>query len=163
MGNPDHFADLHVKLGVRAENKRHLLELLASEAAGGLGRSRDEILEVLQSRENLGSTALGKGVALPHAHLTGSFPPFVLFARLDRPIDFEARDTEPVDLLFLVLWPSEDIKGLLPATRELCRALRDATLLRQLRLAEAPDSVARLLRDELVSGQRQNALSTKTE
>lgn len=163
MDNPDHFADLHVTLGLHAENKRQLLKILAAESATRLGRSIEEVLEVIQNRENLGSTALGKGVALPHAHLTGSFAPFVLFARLDRPINFDARDTEPVDLLFLVLWPSEDIKGLLPATRELCRALRDATLLRQLRLAETPESVIGLMRAELASGRSPNAHSTRTE
>ena len=82
-----------------------LLQALAAEAASRLGRPEGEILGALQARERLGSTALGRGVALPHARLAGDDPPVVLFARLRRPIDYEARDEEPVDLVILILWP----------------------------------------------------------
>src|SRR6476469_3384869 len=114
-------------------NKRDLLEILATEAASRLGHSKQKILDALQSREELGSTALGKGVALPHAELPGTVPPIMLFARLRRPIDFDARDAEPVDLVFLVLWPAAAIKRLLDAMSEICPALRDPHFVRRLR------------------------------
>src|SRR5690606_38453672 len=125
-----------------------LLETLAAAAAERLKRPEQEVLDALQSREALGSTALGKGVALPHAELPGSAPPIMLFLRLGQPIDFDARDGEPVDLVFLVLWPAAETKGLLEAMSEICRALRDEQMLRRLRLAETAEDVIRLLRDD---------------
>lgn len=146
MSISDHLSAADVMLDASVRNKRHLFEMMATEAASRLGRSELEILDALQSREELGSTALGKGVALPHAELPGAVPPIIFFARLRRPIEFDARDAEPVDLVFLVLWPGAATKGLLDAMSEICRALRDPQLLRRLRLAETPADVVQLLR-----------------
>ena len=132
-------------LDLSAANKRSLLQTLSAAAAGRLGRPEQEILDALLARERLGSTALGKGVALPHARLVGDDPPVVLFARLRRPIDFEARDDEPVDLVFLVLWPDASPEGFLPALSEICRALRQPQVLRGLRRAKAPDEALAIL------------------
>lgn len=142
----DHLAPADVVLDATARNKRELLGTLAADAAGRIGRSEQDILDALQSREKLGSTALGRGVALPHAQLPGDVPPVMLFARLRQPIDFDARDGEPVDLVFLVLWSAADSKGLLEAMAEICRALRIPELLRRLRLAASAEDVTRLLR-----------------
>ncbi len=69
----------------------------------------------------------------------------MLFARLQRPIDYEARDDEPVDLVVLVLWPEAEADGFLPALSETCRALREPQALRQLRSAGSADEVASVL------------------
>jgi len=151
MGISEHFSVTDVTLDVNARSKRNLFEVMAAEAGGRLGRSRQEILDALEAREELGPTALGKGVALPHAQLQGLAAPLVLFARLDRPIDYDARDAEPVDLVFLVLWPADDTKRLLSATSEICRVLRDPSLLRALRIAETRHDVVQLLCDQLLS------------
>jgi len=134
-----------VLLDVDAANKRGLFGILAGEAAVRLGRPGEEILEALQARERLGSTGLGKGVALPHAELSDTETPLMLFARLHRPVDFDAGDGEPVDLVFLVLWPASAGKGLLPVMSEICRSLREPQALRRLRLAATPEEVAGLL------------------
>jgi PTS system nitrogen regulatory IIA component len=141
-----------VILDVSAGNKRSLLEVLSDEAASRLGRSSQEILEALRDREQIGSTALGRGVALPHAELSGTHPPIVLFTRLQRPIEFDARDDEPVDLVFLVLWPAGGGKGILPTISEICRALREPQSLRRLRLAKTPEEVVELVRQLTVPG-----------
>jgi len=146
MAISDLLSAADVILDVSASNKRSLLEVLSAGAASRLGRSSQEILEALLDREQIGSTALGRGVALPHAELSGTHPPVVLFTRLQRPIDFDARDDEPVDLVFLVLWPAAAAKGLLPAMSEICRALREPQSLRRLRLAGTPEEVVRLVR-----------------
>ena len=148
MGLADHVSAADVMLGVSAKSKRTLLECMAAEAANRLGLSKQEIFEALQAREGLGSTALGKGVALPHAVLPGAVPPAILFARLRQPIDFDARDAEPVDLVFLVLWPAAATKGLLDALSEISRAVHDTHLLRRLRVAETPENVVQFLRQE---------------
>ena len=87
----------------------------------------------------------------------GHDPPIVLFTRLRRPIDFDARDDEPVDLVFLVLWPAAAGKGLLPAMSEICRALREPQSLRRLRLAETPEEVVQLVRQLTVPSPGQDA------
>lgn len=145
MGITDHLSAADVILDLGATTKAAVLQLLAAEAAGRLGRPEPELLEALQARERLGSTALGRGVALPHAQLEGDPPPVVLFARLHRPLEFEARDEEPVDLVILVLWPKASPEGFLPMLSETCRSLREPQTLRRLRAAAAPEDVVALL------------------
>lgn len=111
--------------------------MLAQEAASRLPHDRHRVLEALQAREKLGSTALGRGVGLPHTRLEGLGAPLALLARLTRPIDFEARDGEPVDLVFMVLWPEDSAEGFLPALSGICRVLRGNQLPRQLRQARS--------------------------
>lgn len=146
MGIPGLLSASNVILDLDAATKQSVLRLLSAEAADRLGRPEREVLDALAARERLGSTALGRGVALPHARLAGSSPPLALLARLRRPIDFEARDEEPVDLIILVLWPSASPEGFLPALSGIVGALRDPQLLRRLRLAATPGEVAALLR-----------------
>lgn len=135
-----------VCLDLSSRNKGALLEALAAEAGARIDRPAEEILEALQKREKLGSTALGHGAALPHAQLSGEMPPFVMFARLAQPVDFDARDGEPVDLVFLVLWPAAATKDLLTAMAGIARVLQDSNLRRSLRSAGTADQVAQLLR-----------------
>ena len=145
MSISDRIPTANIVLDLQASSKRTLLQALAAEAAGRLGRSESEILAALQDREALGSTALGRGVALPHARLPGDGQPIVLFARLRRAVDYEARDDEPVDLVVLVLWPEAEADGFLPALSETCRALREPHALRQLRAAASEAEVASVL------------------
>lgn len=134
-----------VVLDLSVSSKRALLQALAAEAARRLGRPEQEILEALQAREALGSTGLGRGVALPHAQLPGDAAPLMLFARLAKPIDYEARDDEPVDLAILVLWPEAEKEGFLPALSDTCRAVREPASLRRLRMAGSAEEVAGVL------------------
>lgn len=145
MGISDRISAADVILDLQAPNKRVLLQDLADQAAPRLGRPSEEVLKALQAREALGSTGLGRGVALPHARLQGDAPPVMLFARLRKPIDYEARDEEPVDLVILVLWPEAEAEGFLPALSDTCRALREPQALRQLRQAESAQEVVELL------------------
>lgn len=128
-------------------DKTDLIRMLAAEAANRLGRSQDEVLDALQSRERLGSTALGRGVAMPHTRLPGPNAKLAILARLARAIDFDARDGEPVDLVFLVLWPEEESEGFLPALSNICRVLRNPQLPRQLRQAKSAEEALQLLRE----------------
>ena len=114
MGITASFSAADVILDLGVGSKRSLFQMLSAEAASRLGRPEQELLGALQAREQLGSTALGRGVALPHARLGGDGPPVTIFARLLRPIEFEARDDEPVDLVFLVLWHEASSEGFLP-------------------------------------------------
>jgi PTS system nitrogen regulatory IIA component len=141
MGIADRIRPADVVLDIQVTSKRGLLDMLAAEAAQRLGRPAEAILDALKSREKLGSTALGRGIALPHARLGGDFQPLVLITRLDTPIDFEARDEVPVDLVILVLWPEAEADGFLPALSATCRALRKPQALRRLRAASSGEEV----------------------
>lgn len=139
------FSAADVILDAAPADKPALLDRLAAEAATRSGRPAPEILGALLAREKIGSTALGKGVAFPHTELADLAEPVVLFARLQRAVDFDARDDEPVDLVFLALWPASNRKGLLTAMSEICGALRDPQSVRRLRGAQTPEDAARLL------------------
>ncbi len=154
MGFLDLLSAADVILDVAPGNKAALLELLAAEGTRRVGRSAEDLLEALNARERLGSTALGKGVALPHAEIRDGSAPAILFVRLSRPIGFDAGDDQPVDLVFAVLWPVAQRKGLMNAVADICRALRDPQVLRLLRRAPTPQEVIQILRNAADAAER---------
>ena len=90
---------------LKVNGKKQALQEIAAKAAALTGQSDKAIFEILLQREKLGSTGVGNGVALPHGKLPKLAKVFGLFARLERPVDFEALDAQPVDLIFLLLAP----------------------------------------------------------
>ena len=118
---------------LKANNKKQALQEIAAKAAELCGQTERTILEVLQQREKLGSTGVGHGIAIPHGKLPKLEKLFGLFARLDRPIDFEALDGQPIDLVFLLLAPEAAGADHLKALARVARLLRDADVARKLR------------------------------
>jgi PTS system nitrogen regulatory IIA component len=100
-----------------------LLKELADRAASSLSLPADRILSELLKRETLGSTGTGGGIAIPHARIPGLDKPFGILVRLRQPIDFNAIDSQPVDLLFLLLLPvtSDKEQPSLPPSPEYCK------------------------------------------
>ncbi|MDV2988120.1 UNVERIFIED_CONTAM: PTS sugar transporter subunit IIA [Methylobacteriaceae bacterium AG10] len=111
--------------GLRASGKTALLEDLARRAGRSLDLDADTILAALVRREGLGSTGVGDGLALPHARLETVRKPFGLLARLREPLDFDAVDERPVDLVFLLLLPTAEGGNHLNALACVARKLRD--------------------------------------
>lgn len=122
----DILAPADVVHGLRASGKTPLLEDLAKRAARSLNLDADTILGALIRREGLGSTGVGDGVALPHARLEAVRRPFGLLARLREPLDFDAVDERPVDLVFLLLLPTAEGGNYLNALACVARKLRDS-------------------------------------
>ena len=125
---------------LKVNNKKQAIQELAARAAELTGQSEREILEILQQREKLGSTGIGNGIAIPHGKLPKLERLFGMFARLDRPIDFEALDAQPVDLVFLLLAPEPAGADHLKALARVARLMRTpdtAKMLRESRDAEA--------------------------
>ena len=125
---------------LKVNNKKQAIQELAARAAQLIGLGEREILEVLQQREKLGSTGIGNGIAIPHGKLAKLERLFGLFARLERPIDFEALDGQPVDLVFLLLAPEAAGADHLKALARVARLMRTpdtAKMLRESRDAEA--------------------------
>ena len=133
---------------LRVNNKKQALHELAARAARICGRNEREVLEVLMQRERLGSTGIGSGIAIPHGKLARLERLFGVFARLERPIDFEALDGQPVDLMFLLLAPEAAGADHLKALARIARLLRDTDIAEKLR--ESRDAEA--LYAVLVSG-----------
>jgi PTS system nitrogen regulatory IIA component len=146
MGIADFVSPADILLDLGATSRRSLIERLAAEAGARLGVPRQEVFEALEAREQLGSTALRDGIAFPHAQMPGLARPLMLFARLREAVYFDPGDDEPVDLIFVMLWPAEDTKGFLPAMAEICRPLREPKILRRLRAAASAAEAAAVLK-----------------
>ena len=126
-------------------SKKQLLQELAARAAALSGQSERTIQEALQQRERLGSTGVGNGIAIPHGKLPKLNKLFGLFVRLERPIDFEALDGQPVDLIFLLLAPEAAGADHLKALARVARLLRDGDIARKLRESHDADALYSVL------------------
>ncbi len=120
---------------LKVSSKKQALQDLAARAATLTGQNERAIFEVLLQREKLGTTAVGYGVAIPHGKLPKLTKMFGMFARLDRAIDFEALDGQPVDLVFLLLAPEGAGADHLKALARVARLLRDQDTANKLRAA----------------------------
>jgi PTS system nitrogen regulatory IIA component len=118
---------------LKVNGKKQALQEIAAKAAELIGQNDRAILEILLQREKLGSTGVGNGVAIPHGKLSKLNKVFGLFARLERPVDFEALDGQPVDLVFLLLAPEGAGADHLKALARVARLLRDPEVARKLR------------------------------
>ncbi|HVV79103.1 MAG TPA: PTS IIA-like nitrogen regulatory protein PtsN [Pseudolabrys sp.] len=131
---------------LKVNNKKQAIQELSAQAAKLTGLSERAILEVLQQRERLGSTAVGNGVAIPHGKLAKLGRLFGLFARLEKPIEFEALDGEKVDLIFLLLAPEGAGADHLKALAKIARLLRDPEIARKLRESQDIDALHAVLK-----------------
>jgi PTS system nitrogen regulatory IIA component len=118
---------------LKVNGKKQAIQELAAKAAKLSGQNERLIFETLIQREKLGSTGVGNGIAIPHGKLPKLERLFGLFARLDRPIDFEALDGQPVDLVFLLLAPEGAGADHLKALARVARLLRDGDVVSKLR------------------------------
>ena len=143
----DFLSPADVALDVRESDKARLLQQLSSQAAAKVGLSANEVCTQIIKREELGSTGVGNGVALPHARLRGLSTPFGLFARLRHGIDFEAIDSQPVNMVFLLLLPDGTGASQLNALASVARALRDTETLQRIRSAADRDSLFQAIVD----------------
>jgi PTS system nitrogen regulatory IIA component len=133
-----------VIVDMRASNKRLLLQELAAKAAISLN---DQIAPDLLKREELGSTGVGGGVAIPHARLPALKRPFGLLAKLKPPIEFDAIDGQAVDIVFVLLLPAKVENEQLGALALVARTLRPSETIGRLRRArDASELYAAMVR-----------------
>ncbi len=137
-----------VLLDIRAPDKISLLHDLATRASPSAGLPSDVILTELLKREQLGSTGMGGGVAIPHARYIGLKKPYGLVARLKPAVDFEAIDSLPVDLVFLLLVPSAADGDHLNMLAAVSRRMRSREITQKLRSLQDPDIFYRLITAE---------------
>lgn len=148
-------ADLLIPRGVIAQlrvgNKKQALQEIARRGATLTGLAERRIYDVLTERERRESTGIGRGIAVPHGKLAELSRLYGLFARLERPIPFEAIDDQPVDLVFVLLAPEVSGAEHLRALARVSRLLRDSAICQKLRGTDNADALYALLTDRTAS------------
>ena len=134
---------------LHATSKKQALQDLARRAADLAGLEERAVFDVLIERERLGTTGVGNGIAIPHGKLLNLDKLYGLFARLERPVDFNAIDEKPVDLIFLLLAPESAGADHLKALARVSRLLRDSSICEKLRGTETSDALYALLTQPL--------------
>lgn len=134
-----------VDAAMGAANKKGAIQHLATVMGRRTGHSSKAIFAALMEREKLGSTGFGAGIAIPHGKLDGLDRVVGYFARLTTPIDFQAVDGLPVDLIFLLLSPTDAGADHLKALASVSRLLRDRDMTAKLRGARSEDAIFALL------------------
>jgi len=134
-----------VLASLKASGAKQALQELGRRAAEAYGLDCRAVTEGLLARERLGSTAMGAGVAIPHARVPALTSIVGLFARLDKPVDFDAPDGQGVDLMFTLLAPEDAGADHLRALARVSRLLRDETIRTKLRASDDRAAIYALL------------------
>ncbi len=134
---------------VKAKNKKQLLQELSQALAKSVAIDHRIIFETLLTREKLGSTGLGSGIAIPHGKLATINRVYGLFARLSQPVEFDAVDGQPVDLVFVLLAPDQAGADHLKALARISRLLRDPATVAKLRGTETAEGLYAILTEPM--------------
>uniref|UniRef100_A0A9E8CKX0 PTS IIA-like nitrogen regulatory protein PtsN n=1 Tax=Bosea sp. NBC_00436 TaxID=2969620 RepID=A0A9E8CKX0_9HYPH len=130
---------------LRANGKKQALQELAQHAATLTGLPDRELFEALLQRERLGSTGIGEGIAIPHGRMPGIDRLIGLFAKTEKPIDFDALDGQPVDIIFVLIAPEGAGADHLKALARVARVLRNQSVLEQVRKVRDPAAIYAVL------------------
>ena len=136
---------------LKAKSKKQLLTELSAQAARIAGLEEHDVFDVLWQREQLGSTGLGQGVAIPHGKIAGLKRIVGVFARLAEAVDFDAADGEPVDIVFLLLAPEGAGADHLKALARISRLLREGSAVEKLRASKDAAALYAVLTEEEAS------------
>ena len=137
-----------IRAQLPVESKRAFFPQAGALAASALGLDASEVTEALLERERRGSTAFGRGMALPHARIPGLSGVRGMFIQFARPVDFEAVDALPVDLVFVLLSPVDAGADHLKALAQVSRFLRDEAAVARLRGARSSEALYAILTGE---------------
>lgn len=132
---------------LRVTSKKQALQDLARRAGEIIGIDERKIFDVLMERERLGTTGVGSGIAIPHGKLSELDRIHGVFARLEKPVDFQAIDDRPVDLIFVLLAPEGAGADHLKALARVSRLLRDDDICKKLRGTSESDALFAILSD----------------
>ena len=125
------------KSAVQCTSKKRALEMISEIVAEHTGQNSTELFECMLSREKMGSTGIGNGIAIPHARMHSSDKAIAVLLQCESPIEFDAIDNRPVDLLFALLVPDAQCKEHLKTLSCMAERLNDKLILKQLRKAES--------------------------
>ena len=134
-----------VTADLKVTSKKQALQDLAKRAAEVSGLQERAVFDVLMERERLGTTGVGNGIAIPHGKLPNLDRLYGFFARLGQPIDFQAIDERPVDLIFVLLAPESAGADHLKALARISRLLRDQGVCDKLRGTDSAEALFAIL------------------
>jgi len=134
-----------INASLNVTSKKDVLQSIAAAAAGLMDKDALAVFDVLWERERLGTTGVGQGIAIPHGRVPGLEKVSGFFARLTQPVNFDAIDDKPVDLVFLLLAPEAAGADHLHALATVSRLLRNAKLCEELRKAKDEAAIYRVL------------------
>ena len=152
MNISDVLAPDAVIAALKVNGKKQLLQELAARASQLTGIPERRIFESLNERERLGSTGVGQGIAIPHSRLAEIKGIVGVFAQLESPIDYDAVDKQPVDLVFMLLVPEGAGADHLKALARVSRLLRNQQALEKLRVATKPEAIYAILTEPTANG-----------
>ncbi len=136
---------------LKVSSKKQAIQELARRVAEISGQPERAVFDVLMERERLGTTGVGNGIAIPHGKLENLDSLYGLFARLETPVDFQAIDDQPVDLIFLLLAPESAGADHLKALARVSRLLRDKPTCKKLRGTNTVDGLYAILTESMES------------
>ena len=136
-----------VRFASGVSSKKRLLQDIAEQANAVYGLNAIEVFSAIQEREALGSTGVGRGIAIPHARFESMDRVVGMFTRLEKPVDFESVDHQPVDLVFTLLAPAAEGAEHLKALALVSRTLRDASICDKLRSNDDEGTLFTVLTD----------------
>lgn len=132
----------------KASCKRDALSAMAECVTGKLNIEAEDILNTILEREHLGSTGVGNGIAIPHGKLAGIDKMIAVLARLEQPVDYDAVDGQPVDILIMLLAPEDSNAEHLKILSKVARLLRKADIRAALRGANSPEALYAIVTDD---------------
>ena len=136
---------------LRAGSKKQALQEVSERAASLTGLDKLEVFDAILQRERLGSTGVGSGIAIPHCKLKKATGIFGVFARLEKPVDFDAQDAAPVDLIFLLIAPERAGADHLKALARIARVMRDGKFVASLRATRDANALFMMLTEQSTS------------
>jgi len=134
-----------VVAALKVQGKKQLLQELSARAAALVRIPERRIYETLTERERLGTTGVGQGIAIPHGRLANLEKIVGLFVRLETPIEYDAVDKQPVDLIFMLLAPEGAGADHLKALARVSRLLRNQAACEKLRAAKSAEALYAIL------------------
>ena len=145
MSIVDYLDTKQVLISVPSRSKKQVVEELTEHVATITGLSQRCLLDIIMRRERLGSTGIGGGVAIPHAVHDDLTSTCALLAVLETPVDFDAIDGQPVDIICLVVGPPNDDTNNLKCIASVTRSLQQASTCDKIRAVKSPEAVLRCL------------------
>jgi PTS system nitrogen regulatory IIA component len=133
------------KSAVHCSSKKRALEIISETAASYTGLDSNELFECMLSREKVGTTGIGNGIAIPHARMTSFDNAVAVLIQCEEAIDFDAIDNRPVDILFALLVPEEQCKTHLKTLAMMAERLNDKPTLKALRKAQSDEELYEIM------------------
>jgi nitrogen PTS system EIIA component len=130
----------HLKLS----SKKKVLEKVSEELAKRIGCPSEEIFESLLTRERLGSTALGNGIAIPHGRVKSCQDATAVFILLEEPVDYDAPDNQAVDIIFAIMVPEQADEAQLKCLAAIAKVLSEPSVVAQIRHAHCGDALLQI-------------------